>query len=224
MPRSRSRQTLPAMVPAGEDALDEAVSLIAKYDRIVIKAGGGARGADSEVRQLAESDRRGGGAVARIDRRAARRPSAEHACRRVQRFDLRQLRHGERPASDRHRHARRLPGGLLRHRLSLRRSRHQHQWRPVRSDALRQYGWAAGRCRCGDRAAAGARRPVERRRSGREGRLAGGLRREEDGLVRISSASVSKPPRSRTTSGASRFSASPRRSRSSPISPRRWAR
>ncbi|MGB0084636.1 MAG: thiamine pyrophosphate-dependent enzyme [Rhodomicrobiaceae bacterium] len=48
------RLKVPAMVPQGSDALDEAVALIARYDRIAIKAGGGTRGADAEVRQLAE--------------------------------------------------------------------------------------------------------------------------------------------------------------------------
>jgi len=48
------RQRIPAMMPAGGEALDEAVSLITNYDRIAIKAGGGARGADASVRELAE--------------------------------------------------------------------------------------------------------------------------------------------------------------------------
>jgi 3D-(3,5/4)-trihydroxycyclohexane-1,2-dione acylhydrolase (decyclizing) len=48
------RFSVPPLVPHGNEALDEAVALIAKYDRIVIKAGGGTRGADSAVRQLAE--------------------------------------------------------------------------------------------------------------------------------------------------------------------------
>jgi 3D-(3,5/4)-trihydroxycyclohexane-1,2-dione acylhydrolase (decyclizing) len=48
------RFSVPPLAPHGDEALDEAVALIAKYDRIVIKAGGGARGADSAVRKLAE--------------------------------------------------------------------------------------------------------------------------------------------------------------------------
>jgi 3D-(3,5/4)-trihydroxycyclohexane-1,2-dione acylhydrolase (decyclizing) len=42
------------MVPHGDEALDAAVALIAKHERIAIKAGGGTRGADDAVRQLAE--------------------------------------------------------------------------------------------------------------------------------------------------------------------------
>ena len=45
---------VPPMVPHGNEALDTAVALIAKHERIVIKAGGGTRGADDTVRQLAE--------------------------------------------------------------------------------------------------------------------------------------------------------------------------
>jgi 3D-(3,5/4)-trihydroxycyclohexane-1,2-dione acylhydrolase (decyclizing) len=48
------RLKVPAVVPHGGEALDEAVSLICQYDRIAIKAGGGTRGAGAEVRQLAE--------------------------------------------------------------------------------------------------------------------------------------------------------------------------
>lgn len=48
------RYSVPALVPYGNDAVDEAVSLIAQYDRIAIKAGGGTRGAGSQLRQLAE--------------------------------------------------------------------------------------------------------------------------------------------------------------------------
>ncbi len=48
------RLKVPALVPQGDEALDEAVALIAKHEKIVIKAGGGTRGADSAVRQLAE--------------------------------------------------------------------------------------------------------------------------------------------------------------------------
>lgn len=48
------RFSMPPLVPHGDEALDDAVSLIAAHDRIVIKAGGGTRGADSEVRGFAE--------------------------------------------------------------------------------------------------------------------------------------------------------------------------
>lgn len=48
------RFSVPALAPHGHEVIDEAVELIAKYDRIAIKAGGGTRGADSSVRQLAE--------------------------------------------------------------------------------------------------------------------------------------------------------------------------
>ena len=48
------RFSVPVLAPHGNEALDEAARLIAKYDRVAIKAGGGTRGADSAVRQLAE--------------------------------------------------------------------------------------------------------------------------------------------------------------------------
>ncbi len=48
------RIRVPPVAPHENEVLDEAVQLIATYDRITIKAGGGTRGADSAVRQLAE--------------------------------------------------------------------------------------------------------------------------------------------------------------------------
>jgi 3D-(3,5/4)-trihydroxycyclohexane-1,2-dione acylhydrolase (decyclizing) len=48
------RFKVPAVAPADDAALDEAVALISRHEKIAIKAGGGTRGADSEVRQLAE--------------------------------------------------------------------------------------------------------------------------------------------------------------------------
>jgi 3D-(3,5/4)-trihydroxycyclohexane-1,2-dione acylhydrolase (decyclizing) len=48
------RLHVPAVAPADVAAMDEAMALIAKHDKIAIKAGGGARGADDEIRQLAE--------------------------------------------------------------------------------------------------------------------------------------------------------------------------
>jgi 3D-(3,5/4)-trihydroxycyclohexane-1,2-dione acylhydrolase (decyclizing) len=45
---------VPPLAPHGDQALDEAVRLIAQYDRIAIKAGGGTRGSDDLVRGLAE--------------------------------------------------------------------------------------------------------------------------------------------------------------------------
>ena len=48
------RFRVPPVAPHENEVLDEAVQLIATYDRITIKAGGGTRGADSAVRQLAE--------------------------------------------------------------------------------------------------------------------------------------------------------------------------
>jgi 3D-(3,5/4)-trihydroxycyclohexane-1,2-dione acylhydrolase (decyclizing) len=48
------RLKAPAVVPDGDAALDEAVALIAQHEKIAIKAGGGTRGADAEIRQLAE--------------------------------------------------------------------------------------------------------------------------------------------------------------------------
>jgi 3D-(3,5/4)-trihydroxycyclohexane-1,2-dione acylhydrolase (decyclizing) len=49
------RQKIAAMMPAGEDELEDAVSLITNCDRIAIKAGGGTRGAERAVRELAEA-------------------------------------------------------------------------------------------------------------------------------------------------------------------------
>ncbi len=46
---------LPAMAPAHDDVLHEAARLIARADKVAIKAGGGARGADAAVRRLAEA-------------------------------------------------------------------------------------------------------------------------------------------------------------------------
>ena len=63
------------------------------------------------------SRRRRGGALARLDRRAAGRACAEHACRRLEGLDQRQLRHGRGRSADRDRLARGVPGRLLRHRL-----------------------------------------------------------------------------------------------------------
>ncbi len=48
------RYRVPPLAPYGNDAMDEAVSLIAQYDRIAIKAGGGTREAGNQLRQLAE--------------------------------------------------------------------------------------------------------------------------------------------------------------------------
>jgi 3D-(3,5/4)-trihydroxycyclohexane-1,2-dione acylhydrolase (decyclizing) len=48
------RLHVPAVAPADDAAMDEAVALIAKHDKIAIKAGGGARGADDAVHHLAE--------------------------------------------------------------------------------------------------------------------------------------------------------------------------
>ncbi|WP_088347688.1 MULTISPECIES: thiamine pyrophosphate-dependent enzyme [Rhodomicrobium] len=48
------RFAVPPLAPQGNEAFDEAVKLIAQYDRIAIKAGGGTRGAGDLVRGLAE--------------------------------------------------------------------------------------------------------------------------------------------------------------------------
>ena len=48
------RLNVPAVAPHGGEALDEAVRLIGQYDRIAIKAGGGTRGSETEIRRLAE--------------------------------------------------------------------------------------------------------------------------------------------------------------------------
>jgi len=48
------RQRIAPIVPASDELLQEAVDLTAKYERIVIKAGGGTRGHDDAIRQLAE--------------------------------------------------------------------------------------------------------------------------------------------------------------------------
>jgi len=50
-----SRPTLPKLAPADDDAIDQAVALIAKSDKVAIKAGGGTRGHDAAVRRLAEA-------------------------------------------------------------------------------------------------------------------------------------------------------------------------
>ena len=50
-----SRPTLPKLAPADDDAIDQAAALIAKSDKVAIKAGGGTRGHDAAVRRLAEA-------------------------------------------------------------------------------------------------------------------------------------------------------------------------
>ena len=50
-----SRPTLPKLAPADDDAIDQAVALIAKSGKVAIKAGGGTRGHDAAVRRLAEA-------------------------------------------------------------------------------------------------------------------------------------------------------------------------
>jgi len=49
------RPELPKLAPADDAALDEAARLIARSERVAIKAGGGSRGHDSAVRRLAEA-------------------------------------------------------------------------------------------------------------------------------------------------------------------------
>jgi 3D-(3,5/4)-trihydroxycyclohexane-1,2-dione acylhydrolase (decyclizing) len=49
------RPNLPAMAPADDAVLDEAAKLIGKARKVAIKAGGGTRGHDAAVRQLAEA-------------------------------------------------------------------------------------------------------------------------------------------------------------------------
>jgi 3D-(3,5/4)-trihydroxycyclohexane-1,2-dione acylhydrolase (decyclizing) len=49
------RPELPKFAPADDGALDEAVRLIARSERVAIKAGGGTRGHDTAVRRLAEA-------------------------------------------------------------------------------------------------------------------------------------------------------------------------
>ncbi len=80
--------------------------------------------------------RGGRGSVAGLDRRAAGRASAEHACGRQQGLHQRQPRDGTRRTAARRRLARRMPGGLLGRRLSEGAGRDQHQCRPRRRGAL----------------------------------------------------------------------------------------
>src|SRR5215813_13342328 len=49
------RPALPALAPAGDDAIIAAANLIAGARRVAIKAGGGTRGHDAAVRRLAEA-------------------------------------------------------------------------------------------------------------------------------------------------------------------------
>lgn len=49
------RLALPPVAPAGDSAYDDAVALIGRHERIVIKAGGGTRGHADAVRRLAET-------------------------------------------------------------------------------------------------------------------------------------------------------------------------
>ena len=49
------RPTLTKMAPADDAALDDAVAMIARANKIVIKAGGGTRGHDAALRHLAEA-------------------------------------------------------------------------------------------------------------------------------------------------------------------------
>ncbi len=49
------RPQLPKLAPADDAAIDAAVALIAKTERVAIKAGGGTRGHDAVVRRLAEA-------------------------------------------------------------------------------------------------------------------------------------------------------------------------
>jgi 3D-(3,5/4)-trihydroxycyclohexane-1,2-dione acylhydrolase (decyclizing) len=49
------RPAIPVMAPAGDAELDEAAQVIAGASKVVIKAGGGARGHDAAVRKLAQA-------------------------------------------------------------------------------------------------------------------------------------------------------------------------
>ena len=49
------RPSLPKLAPADDKALDEAAAMIAKAQRVAIKAGGGARGHDAAMKRLAEA-------------------------------------------------------------------------------------------------------------------------------------------------------------------------
>ena len=90
-----SRPDLPKLAPADDTVIDVAAAMIAKAGKVAIKAGGGTRGHDAAVTTVGRGGGRGGGAVARLDRRAARRTRAEHACRRLERLDQRQFCDGE---------------------------------------------------------------------------------------------------------------------------------
>ena len=139
------RPNLPALAPATDASLDEAAKLIAQ------RAQGGHQGRRRHARTrrcrapAGRSRRRRRGAVARLDRRAAGCACAEHARRRLQGLHQRQLRHGRSRAADRDRLARRVPGGLLRHRLQEGAARHQHQRRFRRRHALQPHDGARRR-------------------------------------------------------------------------------
>lgn len=49
------RAKVPAMTPSSSAAYDEAIAHLRKYDKILIKAGGGTRGHDGAIRDLAET-------------------------------------------------------------------------------------------------------------------------------------------------------------------------
>ena len=92
--RCRTGRSLPQLAPAADDAIRRSGG--ADRQRPQGRDQGRRRHARPRCRDPPPggSGRRRGRAVARLDRRAAGRASAEHACRRLQGLDQRQLRHG----------------------------------------------------------------------------------------------------------------------------------
>ena len=68
--------------------------MIAEAAKVAIKAGGGTRGHDRGDQAACRGRRSCGDAFARLDRSTAGRACAEHACRRLEGLDQRQLCHG----------------------------------------------------------------------------------------------------------------------------------
>ena len=111
-----SRPVLPKLAPADDDAIDRAAAMIAKSARLQSKPEVGR----AVTMPLSGDSRRPPGLLwcchpARLA--CSGRARAEHACRRFERLNQRQLCHGRNRASDRHGLARRLPGGLFGDRL-----------------------------------------------------------------------------------------------------------
>ena len=209
-PRCRSGPSLPPLAPAADDA-DRA------RPRKLIA---GTRKRRHQGRRRHARPRRGGaapggsrrrrrGALARLDRRAARRACAEHACRRLEGLDQRQLRHGGSRAADRHRLARGVPGRLLRHRLQEGASTSSTSTAispTPRTTTARSRSSATSRA-VAERLAAQARSRSTGRRQ--QARLARRLRRQEGRMGRLQARALRGRRRSATRSGSAPALAQP---------------